>query len=245
MRLLILFSAACIAWGCSKSEDVNSLRIKGSNTNYNHFTESEDGNYLLLEKNELRILDASNPSSLILKDYGFDSLEIERAAGNSDTLLLQTKKRIVAIDAVNKKAVESKIPETSICDLLVKVGDLMVVATGNTDCGSTAQPAISVYSLKDLNDIKLLSTLQISVPVDLATYHNNVFLAEKNGTVKVFSLSSSGVALKHEYPDAKAEELRVFPSQKRLLLKSSTGMAQYEISANTELKLLSVINETP
>jgi hypothetical protein len=245
MRLLILFFTSFMFWGCSKSEDVNSLRITGSNTNYNHFTESEDGNYLLLEKNELRLLDASNPSSLILKDFGFDSLEIERVIGNSDTLLLQTKNRIVTFDAINKKALESKIPATSICDMLAKVGDLMVLATGNTDCGSTAQPTLSVYSLKDLNDIKLIASLQIGIPVDLKTYHNHVFLAEKNGTVKVIQLSASGAALKHEYPNAKAEELRVFPSQKRLLLRNDTGMAQYEISANTELKLLSVINETP
>lgn len=245
MRLLILFFTLCVVWGCSKSEDVNSLRITGSNTNYNHFTESEDGNYLLLEKNELRILDASNPSSLILKDYGFDSLEIERVTGNSDTLLLQTKKHIVTFDAVNKKAIESKIPETSICDMLAKVGNFMIVATGNTECGSNTQPALSLYSLKDLNDIKLVASIQTGVPVDLETYQNTVFLTEKSGTVKVFSLSGSGITLKHEYPDARAVELRVFPAQKRLLIRNNTGMAQYEISGNTELKLLSVINETP
>jgi len=64
---------------CSEVEKIGSLRILGSNTEVENFSETEDGQKIILSKNTIKLLADEFIMNLNLQTLKLDSVDIEKA----------------------------------------------------------------------------------------------------------------------------------------------------------------------
>ncbi len=246
MKYILPFLSIIICLSCGKTEDINSLRITGSNTHYNQFSSAGKDGYFLPQKSAVNILDTAGLSNLVMNRIALDSLELENVTGNRDTILIQTKNAIRAYFRLSGRLVENAQPKLNICHKIAWTKKHLIVASGQPGCSQADSTTLSVFLLTDSSRLVFRSSLLTAPPADLKTSNGMVFLAEENGNVKVFRLSDAGILTpQNEYPDAGAKEIRIFPENSRVLVRRTNGIAQYALDNGNSLRLLSVINQNP
>ena len=226
-----------VSMACSKMEEIGSVRILGSNTEDNFFNETTDDKMLFLKKNEMYLLDNSFVSNLSLSKLALDSIDIERVAGDSDTLLLMTKIGLSAYFSKTHKRVSLKNYNFSFCDKMALIDSMIVVVQGKTDCQPGISPKYSLLKLNKKTELEFIKQYSSSDQIiDIKVISKNVLMLSASG-LGIYEIKNAGEISKiSEIAIANSEFMRVIPSLNKVLVKTNKGMVQLKVLANNSLE---------
>jgi hypothetical protein len=233
--LIVLASFAMIS--CSKIEEVGSLRILGSNTEQNFFNETTDNLHVFLKKNEMHFLNSNLVSNLNLVKYTADSLDIERIAGSSDSLLLMSKTGIKAYFPKVNKIVQLKNYAFSTCDQMALLDSFVVVSQGKTACQPGLATKYSLFKINKFTELIYLNQYTSGAILDLKVMNRKIFMLDSDGVLGVFEIKNgSELAKIAEIMVPGGAFMRVVPGLKRVLVKTTKGMVQLNYTASNKLE---------
>ncbi|MBK6978845.1 MAG: hypothetical protein IPH28_18590 [Cytophagaceae bacterium] len=137
-----------IITACSEVEKIGSLRILGSNTEVENFSETEDGQKIILSKNSINFLADEFITNLNMQTLKMDSADIEKVAGNADTLVYLSSKGLGAIFPGNNiKTKYFSSTAISICDQIALIDSVILVAGGGSECLPNLEPGIKFFTI--------------------------------------------------------------------------------------------------
>lgn len=224
---------------CSKMEEVGSLRILGSNTEQNFFNETTDNLNVFLKKNEMHFLNSNLVSNLNLVKYTADSLDIERIAGSSDSLLLMSKTGLKAYFPKVNKTVQLKNYAFSTCDQMALVDSFVVVSQGKTACQPGLATKYSLFKINKSTELLYLNQYLSGAILDLKVMNRKIFMLDSDGVLGVFEVKNASELSKiAETTVPGGSFMRVVPALKRVLVKTTKGMVQLNYTASNKLEKL-------
>jgi hypothetical protein len=241
MRYLIILVCFCLI-SCSKIEEIGSLRILGSNTEQNFFNETTNNQNVFLKKNEMQFLNNSSVSNLNLNKFTADSLDIERIAGSSDSLLLLSKTGLKAYFTKTNKTVQLKNYAFSTCDQMALVDSFVVVSQGKTVCQPGIASKYSLFKINKFTELVYLNQYLSESIIDLKVMNRKIFMLDAGGVLAVFEIKNGSELSKiTEFSVATGEFMRVVPSLNRILVKTAKGMVQLGYGTNNKLEKINEI----
>lgn len=224
---------------CSKVEEIGSLRILGSNTEQNFFNETTNNQNVFLKKNEIHFLNNSSVSNLNLIKFTADSLDIERIAGSSDSLLLLSKTGLKAYFNKTNKTVQLKNYAFSTCDQMALLDSFVVVSQGRSACQPGLASKYSLFKINKFTELVYLNQYLSESIIDLKVMNRKIFMLDAGGVLAVFQVKNGSELSKiTEFSVATGEFMRIVPSLNRILVKTSKGMVQLSYNANNKLEKL-------
>ncbi len=237
MRFLILIVSLFALVSCSKIEEIGSLRILGSNTEQNFFNETTNNQAVFLKKNELYFLNDNFVSNLNLTKFAADSLDIERVAGSSDSLLLLSKTGLKAYFTKTNKTVQLKNFGFSTCDQMALVDSFVVVSQGKTTCQPGLASKFSLFKINKFTELVYLNQYLSEAIVDLKVMNRKIFILDTAGILGVYEVkNNAGLSKVAELAVSSGAFLRVVPKLNRILVKTSKGVVQLKFSTNNKLE---------
>lgn len=235
-RLLIVF-VALVALSCSKMEEVGSLRILGSNTEKNFFNETTDNQSVFLKKNEFHVLNSNFVSNLNLTKFNPDSLDIERIAGRTDSLLLLSKTGFKLFLKETNKTIQLKNFAFSTCDQMALVDSFVVVSQGKTACQPGLASKFSLFKINKFTELIYLNQYLSSAIIDLKVMNRRVFMLDADGFVSVYVIKNASELSKVTELNVNGGEFfRVVPKLNKVLVKTAKGMVQLNYTTNNKLE---------
>ncbi len=235
--LIIIVFFALVS--CSKVEEIGSLRILGSNTEQNFFNETTNNQNVFLKKNEIHFLNNSSVSNLNLIKFTADSLDIERIAGSSDSLLLLSKTGLKAYFTKTNKTVQLKNYAFSTCDQMALLDSFVVVSQGRSACQPGLASKYSLFKINKFTELVYLNQYLSESIIDLKVMNRKIFMLDAGGVLAVFQVKNGSELSKiTEFSVATGEFMRIVPSLNRILVKTSKGMVQLSYNANNKLEKL-------
>jgi hypothetical protein len=241
MRLLIIL--ICFAFvSCSKMEEIGSLRILGSNTEQNFFNETNNNQNVFLKKNEIHFLNNSFVSNLNLTKFTADSLDIERIAGSSDSLLLMSKTGLKVYFTKTNKTVQLKNYAFSTCDQIALLDSFVVVSQGKTACQPGLATKYSLFKINKFTELVYLNQYLSSPIIDLKVMNRKILMLDSDGILSVYEVKNGSELSKiTEFAVSTGEFLRVIPKLNRILVKKAKGMVQLNYSSSNKLEKINEI----
>lgn len=238
MRYLIII--VCFAFiSCSKVEEIGSLRILGSNTEQNFFNETTNNQNVFLKKNEIHFLNNSFVSNLNLIKLTADSLDIERIAGSSDSILILSKTGLKAYFTKTNKIVQLKNYAFSTCDQMALLDSFVVVSQGKSACQPGLASKYSLFKINKFTELVYLNQYLSESIIDLKVMNRKIFMLDTSGILSVYEVKNgSELSKRTEFSVSTGEFIRVVPNLNRILVKTAKGMVQLSYSANNKLEKL-------
>ncbi|MBP8156504.1 MAG: hypothetical protein KAX81_05705 [Leadbetterella sp.] len=241
MRYLIILVFFALV-SCSKVEEIGSLRILGSNTEQNFFNETTNNQNVFLKKNEMHFLNNSFVSNLNLSKFTADSLDIERIAGSSDSLLLLNKTGLKVYFTKTNKTVQLKNYAFSICDQIALLDSFVVVSQGKTVCQPGLATKYSLFKINKFTELVYLNQYLSESIIDLKVMNRKIFMLDASGLLAVYEIKNGSELSKiTEFSVTTGEFIRVVPSLNRILVKTFKGMVQLSYSSNNKLEKINEI----
>lgn len=241
MRYLIILAFFALV-SCSKVEEIGSLRILGSNTEQNFFNETTNNQNVFLKKNEMHFLNNSFVSNLNLSKFTADSLDIERIAGSSDSLLLLNKTGLKVYFTKTNKTVQLKNYAFSICDQIALLDSFVVVSQGKTVCQPGLATKYSLFKINKFTELVYLNQYLSESIIDLKVMNRKIFMLDASGLLAVYEIKNGSELSKvTEFSVAGGEFIRVVPSLNRILVKTFKGMVQLSYGSNNKLEKINEI----
>lgn len=241
MRYILILSFLALL-SCSKIEEIGSLRILGSNTEQNFFNETTNNQNVFLKKNELYFLNNSFVSNLNLTKFTADSLDIERIAGSSDSLLLLSKTGLKAYFTKTNKTVQLKNYAFSTCDQIALLDSFVVISQGKTACQPGLTTKFSLFKINKFTELVYLNQYLSSSIIDIKVMNRKVFMLDSDGILGVYEVKNGTELSKiTEFAVSTGEFLRVVPSLNRVLVKTTKGMVQLSYGTNNKLEKINEI----
>ena len=241
IQYLYIFSFFTLI-SCSKKEEIGSLRILGSNTEYNHFQESSNGQTIFLSKNAVNFLNKSKVSDLSLEKITSDSLEIENISGNRDTLLLQIKDGFAVFFNKTKSITKLKNFGFTICDKAVMVDSFLVVARGGNTCQMNAPSRLDLFLLNKKNNLITIGDFNSDKIIKMFEFQKKIICLTSEGIIQIFKLENGNSIKKvSEFVEAGTTDFRLISEARKLLLKTKKGVMQLKINADYTLKKVNEI----
>ncbi len=227
---------------CSKNEEVGSLRIIGSNTEYNHFQEASNNQTFFLSKNAVHFLNKSKVSDLSLEKIPSDSLEIENISGNRDTLLLQIKEGFAIYFEKTKSINKLKNIGFTIFYKSVLIDSFMVVARGGNACQMNIQSRLDLFLFNKKNDLINLADFNGDKIIQMIEFQKKIICLTSEGTIQIFKLENGNLIKKiSEFVEVGTLDFRLIRDSSKLLLKTKKGITQLKINADFSLKKVNEI----
>ena len=222
---------------CSNVEEIGSLRIIGSNTEQNYFNETVDNQILFLKKNEMYFLNDNFVSNLNLNKFSADSMDIERVAGTSDSLLLLSKTGLKLYLTKTKKTIALKNYGFSICDKMALVDSFVVVSQGKSVCQPNIASKFLLFKINKSSELVALNQYVSGPIVDLQIRNKKIFFLDSSGNLAVFEINASNELNKlSEFPILGAEFMRVIPASNKVLVKTKNGLVQLKMGLNNKFE---------
>lgn len=227
---------------CSKKEEVGSLRIFGSNTEYNHFQEASNGQTFFLSKNAVHFLNKSKVSDLSLEKISSDSFEIENISGNKDTLLLQINEGFAVYFDKTKSIIKLKNFGFTICDKAVLIDSFLVVARGGNSCQMNAPNKLNLFLLNKKNNLINIGDFNGNNITQMIEFQKKIICLTSEGTIQIFKLENGNLIKKiSEFREVGALDFRLIRDARKLLLKTKKGITQLKINVDFTLKKVNEI----
>ena len=218
---------------CSKMEEIGSLRILGSNTEQNFFNETTDNLNVFLKKNEMHFLNDNFVSNLNLTKFNADSLDIERIAGSSDSLLLLSKTGLKAFFKASNKTVQLKNYAFSTCDQMALVDSFVVVSQGKTACQPDMATKFSLFKINKFTELVYLNQYLSASIIDLKVMNRKSFMLDSEGFLSAFEVKNGNEISKiTEVNVPGAEFIRIIPNLSKVLVKTDKKVIQFRFKAN-------------
>ena len=241
MRYLIILAFFALV-SCSKVEEIGSLRILGSNTEQNFFNETTNNQNVFLKKNEIHFLNNSSVSNLNLIKFTADSLDIERIAGSSDSLLLLSKTGLKAYFTKTNKTVQLKNYAFSTCDQMALLDSFVVVSQGKSVCQPGLVSKYSLFKINKFTELVYLNQYLSESIIDLKVMNRKIFMLDTGGVLGVYEVKNGSELSKvTEFSVATGEFMKVIPSLNRILVKTAKGMVQLGYGTNNKLEKINEI----
>ena len=238
--LIIIVSFALVS--CSKVEDIGSLRILGSNTEQNFFNETTNNQNVFLKKNEIHFLNDNSVSNLSLSKFRADSLDIERIAGSSDSLLLLSKTGLKAYFTKINKTVQLKNYAFSTCDQMALLDSFVVVSQGKSACQPDLASKYSLFKINKFTELVYLNQYLSESIIDLKVMNRKIFMLDAGGILGVYEIKNGSELSKlTEFSVTAGQFIRLVPSLNRVLVKTAKGMVQLSYSSNNKLEKINEI----
>jgi hypothetical protein len=238
--LLIIVFFALVS--CSKVEDIGSLRILGSNTEQNFFNETTNNQNVFLKKNEIHFLNNNSVSNLNLSKFTADSLDIERIAGSSDSLLLLSKTGLKAYFTKTNKTVQLKNYAFSTCDQMALLDSFVVVSQGKSVCQPDLASKYSLFKINKFTELVYLNQYLSESIIDLKVMNRKIFMLDTGGILGVYEIKNGSELSKvSEFSVSTGQFIRVVPSLNRILVKTAKGMVQLSYNSNNKLEKINEI----
>jgi len=238
--LIILFFFALVS--CSKVEDIGSLRILGSNTEQNFFNETTNNQNVFLKKNEIHFLNDNSISNLNLSKFTADSLDIERIAGSSDSLLLLSKTGLKAYFTKTNKTVQLKNYAFSTCDQMALLDSFVVVSQGKSACQPDLASKYSLFKINKFTELVYLNQYLSESIIDIKVMNRKIFMLDAGGILGVFEIKNGSELSKvAEFSVSNGQFIRVVPSLNRILVKTAKSMIQLSYNSNNKLEKINEI----
>jgi len=238
--LLIFVSLVVVSR--SKMEDVSSLRILGSNTEQNFFNETTDQENVFLKKNEFHILNNNFVSNLNLSKYTADSLDIERIAGSSDSLLLLSKTGLKLFLKETNKTTSLKNFAFTTCDQMALVDSFVVVSQGKTACQPNMATKFSLFKINKFTELVYISQYLSPQVLDLKVMKRKVFILDSEGFLSVYEVKNGTELVKlSEVVITKPQFMRVIPGLNKVLVKANGKVSQFKLSVGNKLEKINEI----
>ncbi|HLO43607.1 MAG TPA: hypothetical protein VK175_04685 [Leadbetterella sp.] len=230
---LLIILVALVALSCSKMEEVGSLRILGSNTEKNFFNETTDNQNVFLKKKEFHVLNSNFVSNLNLTKFNPDSLDIERIAGRSDSLLLLSKTGLKLFLKETNKTIQLKNFGFSTCDQMALVDSFVVVSQGKTACQPDIATKFSLFKINKFTELVYLNQYLSASIIDLKVMKRKIFMLDSEGFLSAFEVKNGNEISKiTEVNVPGAEFIRIIPNLSKVLVKTDKKVIQFGFKAN-------------
>ena len=169
--------------------------------------------------------------------YTADSLDIERIAGSSDSLLLMSKTGIKAYFPKVNKIVQLKNYAFSTCDQMALLDSFVVVSQGKTACQPGLATKYSLFKINKFTELIYLNQYTSGAILDLKVMNRKIFMLDSDGVLGVFEIKNgSELAKIAEIMVPGGAFMRVVPGLKRVLVKTTKGMVQLNYTASNKLE---------
>ena len=232
-----------IITACSEVEKIGSLRILGSNTEVENFSETEDGQKIILSKNSINLLADEFITNLNMQTLKMDSADIEKVAGNADTLVYLSSKGLGAIFPGNNiKTKYYASTAISICDQIALIDSVILVAGGGSECLPNLEPGIKFFTIDKNKDIKLRKSAGFEKVIDIKSMQRFLISLSADGKLTVNRLNPDHTLTQtseSNIPDAK--HIRIIPKMNKFLVRTPTSVWQFELSDQGILKKINQI----
>jgi hypothetical protein len=226
-----------VVFGCSKdTEEVGTLRIIGSNTSFNAFANTTDGEPLLLTKNQYYFLSDPNVANLNLKASVPDSTDMERVFGKRDSLVVLTKNGFVA--HFGNKKTTLKNYDFTICDQAALIDSFLVVAKGGTECLPSLGPRMGLYVIDKKGQLSFLTELAADKIVDIQVLEKKIFTLTAAGALKVYEVKANKIEPVSEYQASKITSFNIMHKVRKIVAKTQIGWVQLSVKPDFSFSLI-------
>jgi hypothetical protein len=176
---------------------------------------------------------------LNLNKFTADSLDIERIAGSSDSLLILSKTGLKAYFTKTNKTVQLKNFAFSTCDQMALLDSFVVVSQGKSVCQPVLASKYSLFKINKFTELVYLNQYLSDVIIDLKVMNRKIFMLDASGVLSVYEVKNgSELSKRTEFLVATGEFIRVVPNLNRILVKTAKGMVQLSYNANNKLEKL-------
>lgn len=250
--LLVLFGLSC------GDSDLSSAPESGSNGtlsgSYANLLTLGDRLYMVTESQLITfdISESKNPIEIdrLQLDFGVESLfrKEDLLFVGSQTTMYIYKLNSEGVPILSSTTDYLEFENFTICDPIVAIEDFAYVTLSSdfevNTCGGSASINVNelrVYDLMDLNNPRLINSIEMNEPKGLAVDDRWLFVCEKNNGLKVFDISNREEPVqRHHFSGFKAFD--VIPVDGLLLVVGPDDLYQYDYSDMDNMTKISSIS---
>jgi hypothetical protein len=240
-RFLMVVFIIFVGFGCSKTEDISSLRIVGSNTDFNAFKKSNDGDYYFLGKKELNFLNKTFISNLNLSKTSFDSTEIENVVGGKQMLIIQTKEGFSLKRGETNNTFKLTNYGFTLCDKIALIDSVLIVAKGGNFCQPGLPPFLETFTINSQNNLIKAKKIDFQGVQKLENFNDKLWVIDNDGSFHLIALENTELKIKFSLSDIKAKNFNVSENFTKLLISTNEGVIHYKINEDDSLTKINEI----
>jgi hypothetical protein len=244
-NILTVLFISHILISCGSDSNLNPVRQVASNSSLDQIKAIDDTTYLISQKNSLKIVFKSKIANLRTNEIYVDSIEVEKANKFGNKLFVQSKNElnIYEFTAGNQAIVKkSTIQKINICNMFVAIDTLVFINQGSEECGlNKSSKNMFVYSSNPNSKFFQMSDFQLEDPIDMKIYEKYIWVLEKSGQLKGLSFNATGNLKIETTIPVNGLSMEIFPSQKKLLIRTAKGLVQYQFVNGLQIIKLSEI----